>query len=59
MHRLSFAKVEKVLLILKKIRLDMNCSTVLTIAKKFQKTGNTLDRPGRGRKRSVRSPQLL
>ena len=40
-------------------RLDMNRSTVWKIMKKFQETGNTLDRPGRGRKRSVRSPKLL
>ena len=40
-------------------RLDMNRSTVWNIVKKFQETENTLDRPGRGRKRSVRSPQLL
>ena len=40
-------------------RLDMNRSTVWKIMKKLQKTGNTLDRPGRGRKRSVCSPQLL
>lgn len=40
-------------------RLDMNRSTVWKIVKKFQETGNTLDRPGRGRKRSVRTPKLL
>ena len=39
-------------------RLDMNRSTVWKIVKKFQKTGNTFDQPGRKRKRSVRSPQL-
>ena len=33
----------------------MNRSTVWKIVKKFQNTGNTLDQPGRGRKRSVRS----
>ena len=32
---------------------------VWKIVKKFRETGNTLDRPDRGRKRSVRSPQLL
>ena len=41
------------------IRLDMNRWTVWKIVKKFQETGNTLDRPGRGRKRSVHSTQLL
>ena len=40
-------------------RLDMNRSTVWKIVNKFQETGNTLDRPGHGRKRSVRSLQLL
>ena len=40
-------------------RLDMNRSTAWKIVKKFPETGNTLDRPGRRRKRSVRSPQLL
>ena len=40
-------------------RLDMNCSTVWKIVKKFQETGNTLDWSGSGRKRSVRSPHLL
>ena len=40
-------------------RLDTNRSTVWKTVKKFQETGNTLDRPGRGKKRSVRSPQLL
>ena len=39
--------------------LDMNRSTVWKIVKKFQEAGKTLDRPGRGRKSSVRSPQLL
>ena len=39
-------------------RLDMNCSTMWKIVK-FQETGNTHDRPGRGRKRSARSSQLL
>ena len=37
----------------------MNHSTVWKIVKKFQETGNIFDRPGRGKKRSVRSPQLL
>ena len=40
-------------------RLDMNRLTVWRILKKFQQTGNILDRPGHRRKRSVRSPQLL
>ena len=40
-------------------RLDMNRSTAWKIVKKFQDTENTFHRPGRGRKRSVRSPQLL
>ena len=40
-------------------QLDMNRSTVWKFVKKFQETGNTLDRPGRRRKRSVRSPQFL
>ena len=40
-------------------RLDMNRSTVWKIVKKFQVIKNNLDRPGRGRKRSVRLPQLL
>ena len=40
-------------------RLDMNRSTASKIVKKFQETGNTLDRPGRERKPSARSPQLL
>ena len=39
--------------------LDKNCSTMWKIVKKFQETGNPLDQPGRGRKRSVRSRQLL
>ena len=40
-------------------RLDMNRSTVWKIVKKFQETETLLGRPGRGRKRSVRSSQLL
>ena len=40
-------------------RLDINRSTVWKIVKKFQETGNTLNRPGRVRKQSVSSPQLL
>ena len=40
-------------------RLDTNRSTVWKMVKKFQETGNTIDRPERGRKRSVRSPHLL
>ena len=37
----------------------MNRSTVWKIVKKFQETGNTFERPGRGRKLSVRSSQLF
>ena len=37
----------------------MNRSTVGKITKKFQEIRNTLDRPGRRRKRGSRSPQLL
>ena len=40
-------------------RLDMNRSMEWKIAKKFQEIGNTIDGTGRGRKQSVRSPQLL
>ena len=43
-------------------RLHMKCSTVWKIVKtvkKFQEAGYTLDRPGRGRNRSIRSSQLL
>ena len=36
-------------------RLGMNRSTVWKIVKKFQETGNTLDRPGRG-KNGVAAP---
>ena len=37
-------------------RLDMNRSTLWKIVKKFQETGNTPDRPGRGRKRRQETP---
>ena len=37
----------------------MNRSTMWKIVKKFQETGNTIDRSGGGRKRSACSPQLL
>ena len=37
----------------------MNRTAAWKIVKKFQEIGNTLNRPGRGRKPSVRSPQLL
>ena len=37
----------------------MNSSTTWKMVKKFQETGNALERPGRERKRSVRSLQLL
>ena len=40
-------------------RLKMNRSTVWKIVKKFKETGSTLDRAGRGRKRSVRTRQLV
>ena len=40
-------------------RLNMNRSTVCNFVKKFQETGSALNRPGCGRKLSVRSPQLL
>ena len=40
-------------------RLEMNRFTVWKIVKKFQKTENPPARPGRGRKRSVRSSQYL
>ena len=40
-------------------QLNMNRSMVWNIVKKSQETGNTLDRPRRERKRSVRSSQLL
>ena len=39
--------------------LKMNRSTVWKIVKKFKETGNTLDRKGRGRKRSIRTLQLI
>ena len=51
-------KVGKVMLKISK-RLDMNRSTVWKTVKKLKETENTLDRPARGRKRSVRSPQRL
>ena len=40
-------------------RLDMNRLAVWKIVKKFPETENILDPPGSGRKRSIRSPQLL
>ena len=40
-------------------RLKMNRTTVWKIIKKFQEIGTTLDREGRGRKRTVRTPQLI
>ena len=40
-------------------RLDMDRLTAWKIVKKFQENEHTLNQPGRGRKRSVRSPQLL
>ena len=39
--------------------LDINRSTEWKIVNKFQETGNTIDQPGCGRKRSVRYPHLL
>ena len=40
-------------------RLKINRTTVWKIIKKFQENGTTLDREGRGRKRTVRTPQLI
>ena len=40
-------------------RLKMNRTTVWKITKKFQEIGTKLDREGRGRKRTVRTPQLI
>ena len=40
-------------------RLKMNRTTVWKIVKKFNETGTTLDKPGRGRKRTVRTPKLV
>ena len=40
-------------------RLKMNRSTVWKIVQKFKETGNTLDREGRGRKGTIRAPQLI
>ena len=37
----------------------MNLSEVWKIVKKFKETGNTLDRKGRGRKQTLRPPQLI
>ena len=37
----------------------MNRTTVWKIVKKFNETGTTLDKPGRGRKRTVRTPKLV
>ena len=55
MQWLSFTQVEKVLLKLQNgwIRTVQRCG------RSWRSSRNTLDRPGRGRKRSVRSPQLL
>ena len=39
-------------------RLKMNRTTVWKIVKKFNETGTTLDKPGRGRKRTVCTPKL-
>ena len=40
-------------------RLKMNRTTVWKIVKKFNETGKTLDKPGRGRKRTVCTPKLV
>ena len=40
-------------------RLKMNRLTVWKIVKKFEETGNTLGREGRGRKQTMRTPQLI
>ena len=40
-------------------RLKMNRTTVWKIVKKFKETGTTLDKPGRGRKRTVRTLKLV
>ena len=37
----------------------MNRATVWKIVKKFKETGTTLDKPGRGRKRTVRTLKLV
>ena len=58
MQWLSSTKVEKSNVESAK-GVGINRSPVWKIVKKFQKIGNRLDRPEHGRKRSVRSPQLL
>ena len=40
-------------------RLKINRTTVWKIIKKFQEIGSILDREGRGRKRTVCTPQLI
>ena len=40
-------------------RLEMNRSTVWKIVKKFKETGSTIDNKGRGRKRAIRTLQLI
>ena len=40
-------------------RLKMNRTTVGKIVKTFKETGTTLDKPGRGRKRTVRTLKLV
>ena len=40
-------------------RLKMNPSTVGKIVKKFKEIGNTIDRKGQGRKRSICTLQLI
>ena len=37
----------------------MNRTTVWNIVKKFKETGTTLDKPGRGRKRTVRTLKFV
>ena len=40
-------------------RLKMNRTTVWEIVIKFKETGTTLDKPGRGRKQTVRTLKLV
>ena len=40
-------------------RMKMNRSTIWKIVKKFKEIGNTLDREGLERKRTIRTPQLI
>ena len=58
MQWLSFTKVEKVMLKLQKGRI-WTVQWCGRSWKRIQETGNTFNRPGRGRKQSVRSLQLF